>query len=133
VNPNDNWEMGEDLPVGAIRSMSDPTLYDQPDKMSSSKYYCGPKDGGGVHTNSGVSNKAAYLMVAGGTFNGFNVTPLHGGMPEVAKIYYEVQTHLTTSASDYADLYDGLRQACTNLMASGVTNAADCQQVKKLY
>jgi hypothetical protein len=134
VNPNDNWLMGEALAGGAIRSMSDPTLFYQPDKMSSSNYFCGSwsgaDDNGGVHTNSGVGNKAAYLMVAGGVFNGKTITPLPGGMPEVAKIYYEVQTHMLTSAGDYADLYTDLRQACTNLIGSGVTTAADCQQVR---
>jgi len=129
-NPSDDWLMGEALAGGAIRSMKDPTLYGQPDKMSSSLYFCGSDDGGGVHTNSGVGNKAAYLMVAGGTFNGKTITPLPGGMVEVAKIYYEAQIHLLTSATDYADLYNDLQQACSNLVASGVVPAADCQQVK---
>ena len=31
-------------------------------------------DSGGVHTNSGVNNKAAFLMTDGGTFNGRTVT-----------------------------------------------------------
>jgi Zn-dependent metalloprotease len=132
VPPADDWLLGEALPIGAIRSMSNPPLYGQPDKMSSGLYYCGSwsYDNGGVHTNSGVGNKAAYLMVVGGAFNGKTITPLPGGMSEVAKIYYEVQTHLLTSAGDYADLYDDLQQACTNLIGSGVTTAADCQQVK---
>ena len=135
VTTSDDWLMGEALPIGAIRSMSDPTLYGQPDKMSSSNYFCGSwsgvgDDNGGVHTNSGVGNKAAYLMVAGGVFNGKTITPLPGGMPEVAKIFYEVQTHMLTSAGDYADLNDNLQQTCTNLIGSGVTTTADCQQVK---
>ena len=134
VYTGDNWLLGEALPGGAGRSMSNPPLYGQPDKMSSGWYYCGSwssaNDNGGVHFNSGVGNKAAYLMVVGGTFNNKTITPLPGGMPEVAKIYYEVQTQLITSAGDYADLYDSLQQACTNLIGSGVTTAADCQQVK---
>jgi bacillolysin len=130
VNPNDDWLMGEAVPGGAVRSMKDPTLFQNPDKMSSNFYVCGTDDNGGVHTNSGVGNKAAYLMVAGGTFNGKTITPLPGGMVEVAKIFYEVQTNLFTSGGDYADLYDDLQQACSNLIGSGVTTAADCQQVK---
>ena len=46
------------------------------------------KDNGGVHINSGVSNKAAYLMTDGGTFNGKTVAGL--GITKAAKIYYEV-------------------------------------------
>jgi bacillolysin len=130
VNPNDDWLMGEAVPGGAVRSMKDPTLFQNPDKMSSNFYVCGTDDNGGVHTNSGVGNKAAYLMVEGGTFNGKTITPLPGGMVEVAKIFYEVQTHMFTSGGDYADLYDDLQQACSNLIGSGVTTADDCQQVK---
>jgi bacillolysin len=128
------WLMGEDLPIGAIRSMSDPTIYGDPDRMSSSNYYCKLGDGnendrGGVHINSGVNNKAAYLMTDGGSFNGQTVAGL--GIAKVADIYYEVQTNLFTTASDYQDLYDGLIQACSNLVGVGGITAADCQEVQK--
>lgn len=130
------WLMGEDLPsIGAIRSMKDPPLFSDPDKMTSPHYYavtCGDFnsncDNGGVHINSGVNNKATYLMVDGDTFNGKTVTGL--GIPKVAKIYFEVQANLLTSGSDYADLYTALAQACQNLIAGGVTTAGDCQQVQ---
>ncbi len=122
------WLMGEDLPIGAIRSMSDPTIYGDPDRIGSSNYWCNTGDGGGVHINSGVSNKAAFLITDGGVFNGKTVVGL--GITKAAKIYYEVQTNLLTSAGDFADLYNGLQQACLNLIgASGIT-ASDCVQVK---
>lgn len=132
VQPGDTagvrWLIGEDLSIGAFRSMSDPTLYGDPDKMTSANYYCGEDDGGGVHTNSGVANKAAYLMADGGTFNGKTVSPL--GITKTAKIFYEVQTNFFTSASDYQDLYYGLQQACTNLVGTGGITTADCDEVK---
>ena len=125
------WLMGEDVTGwDPIRSMSDPTIYDDPDKMSSSYYYCGEADAGGVHSNSGVNNKAAFLMTDGGTFNGQTITGL--GIAKVAKIYYEVQTNLFTTASDYQDLYDDLLQACSNLIGPGGITAGDCQQVQKV-
>jgi len=122
--PGDRWLMGEDLPIGAIRSMSNPTLYGDPDKMTSTYYYCGEADNGGVHINSGVGNKAAYLMVDGGSFNGYTVTGM--GISKTADLWYEVQTNLLTSGSDYADLYDCLQQAAINLGY----NANDRQTVK---
>ena len=127
------WLMGEDLPIGAIRSMSNPPAYGDPDRMGSSNYHCGPDDFGsddmgGVHTNSGVGNKAAYLMAAGGSFQGYDVAAL--GIVKTAKIFYKVQTDLFTSASDYQDLYDGLQQACTTLIGTAGITAADCQEVK---
>lgn len=122
--------MGEDVPGGAIRSMSNPPAYNDPDRMTSSLYDCDvqERDNGGVHTNSGVANKAAFLMVDGGTFNGRTVTGL--GIPKVASMFYEVQTRLLTSASDYQDLYNALQQACTNLIGTNGITAADCQQVR---
>ena len=73
--------LGEDLAPragGVARDMSDPTAYGQPDHTASNLYDFAPDydDNGGVHTNSGVPNKTAYLVVdgtagePGGAFNG---------------------------------------------------------------
>lgn len=121
------WLMGEDLPIGAIRSMSNPPLYGDPDKMTSANYYTGTGDNGGVHFNSGVNNKAVSLMVDGGTFNSQTVTGL--GITKVAKIYYYVQTNLLTSGSDYADLYYALQTSCAALTGTAGITSANCQEV----
>ncbi len=121
------WQMGEDLTsFGVIRDMSDPTLYGDPDKMTSPNYYQAPFDSGGVHSNSGVNNKAVYLMVDGDTFNGKTVTGM--GITKVAKIYYYVQTNLLVSGSDYADLYYALQTACSALVGTSGITASDCQE-----
>jgi hypothetical protein len=123
------WKLGENLPIGAIRDMKDPTVFGDPDRMLSANYYCGTADNGGVHTNSGVGNKAAYLMVDGGTFNGYTVTGI--GIDKTIKIFYEAQTNLLTSAADYQDLHDALNQACTNLTGTVGITTANCDQVRK--
>jgi len=125
--PSERWLMGEDLPGGEIRNMKNPPQFGDPDKINSEHYYCQRAtggDAGGVHTNSGVCNKAAYLLTDGDTFNNYTVTGL--GIDKAADLFYEVQTNLLTSASDYEDLYDCLQQAAVNLGWS----AADRQQVK---
>jgi Zn-dependent metalloprotease len=123
------WLLGEDVTgLGAIRSMSDPPQFGHPDKMSSTYYYEGGGDSGGVHTNSGVNNKAVYLMVDGGTFNGRTVTAL--GWEKTGAIYYEVNTNLLTSGADYSDLYYALQQACSNLVGQHGITAGDCVEVK---
>jgi bacillolysin len=123
------WQLGEDISgLGAIRDMRDPTLFDQPDKMSSPLYTQDVFDNGGVHSNSGINNKAAYLMVNGGTFNGKTVSPL--GWTKTAAIYYEVNTNLLTSGADYADLYFALQTACSNLIGQKGITTANCAEVK---
>ncbi|MGE3686242.1 MAG: M4 family metallopeptidase, partial [Acidimicrobiia bacterium] len=123
------WEIGEDLPIAAIRDMEDPGIFGDPDRVTSPNFWGGEGDQHGVHINSGVNNKAAFLMVDGGNFNGQVVGAL--GALKTAKIYYEAQTALLTPGSDYLDLYHALPQACTNLLgASGIT-IADCANVTK--
>jgi bacillolysin len=124
------WLIGEDITGpggGAIRNMANPPQFGDPDRMSSSNFYVGVTDYGGVHTNSGVNNKAAYLMVDGDTFNGTTVSGI--GLDKVEAIYYEAQTNLLTSGSNYHDLADVLQQACNNLIGTVGITAADCQQV----
>ena len=123
------WQMSEDVSgLGAIRSMSNPPLFNDPDRMSSVNYYEGEIDNGGVHSNSGVNNKAIYLLVDGGTFNGKTVTAL--GWQKTAAIYYEANTNLLLSASDYSDLYYALQQACNNLIGQNGITSGNCLEVK---
>jgi bacillolysin len=127
--PAVKWLMGEDVPgLGAIRSMKNPPAFKNPDSMTSAYYYTGSSDSYGVHTNSGVSNKTAYLMVEGGTFGGKTVTPL--GLTKTAKIFYEAQTNLIGSGTNYLDLYYALQQACFDLVGTGGITMGDCQAVR---
>jgi Zn-dependent metalloprotease len=123
------WQLGEDLSIGAIRNMSNPPAFGDPDRTGSANFTLDSSyvDSGGVHTNSGVNNKAAFLMVDGGTFNGQTVVGL--GTAKVGQIYYEALTGLMTSGTDYQDLYYYLRQACTNLIGQFSITSTDCQQV----
>ena len=125
-NASAKWKIGEDIPtIGDIRNMKNPGLFLDPDKMSSSNYFTGSEDNGGVHINSGINNKAVYLMTDGGTFNGQTISGL--GITKVAQLYYEVQTKHLTSGSDYLDLYNALIQACSDLVT---LSSADCTQVE---
>jgi len=123
------WLLGEDSPQGAFRSLSNPPAYGNPDRMTSSLYACGAVDNGGVHSNSGVANKAAYLMADGGAFHGQSVAGL--GIAKTAKIWYETQTNLLTSAGDYQDLYSALQLACRNLIGEAGITGQDCVQASR--
>lgn len=117
--PEVRWLMGEDVPgFGAIRDMQDPTTFGDPDRMRSPLFYTGSGDNGGVHINSGVGNKLAYLLTDGDTFNGRTITAM--GISTTADLMYECQVNLLTSTSNYAGLYNALTQAAINL---GLTQA----------
>jgi len=129
-SPSARWLIGEDLTgtIGVIRDMADPPAMGDPDKMSSPYYWYSAGDNGGVHFNSGINNKAAFLMTDGGNFNGYTVNGL--GIGKVADIYYEAQTNLLTSGSDYADLHTALGQACQNLIGIDGITSGDCLNVQ---
>ena len=113
--PGVKWLLGEDLPwpFTYLRNMANPPDRAMPDRMSSSNFYKGNDDNGGVHHNSGVGSKLAYLLTDGDNFNGYTISEM--GISKVADLFYEVQTHLLNSASDYPDLYTQLSQAAINL------------------
>lgn len=137
-SPSVRWLIGEDLTSigGAIRDMKNPPAYECPDTMSSSYYYNGTADYGGVHTNSGVGNKLCYLLTDGDTFNGYTVTGF--GIDKAAQLFYECQTHLLNSGSDYEDLYFTLLNAADNLGFSqddkdNIENACAAVEIKTSY
>jgi Zn-dependent metalloprotease len=139
-SPNVRWQMGEDvittLTVGPFRDMKNPPAYDCPDTMSSSYYYNGTIDSGGVHTNSGVGNKLCYLLTDGDTFNGYTITGF--GIDKAAQLFYECQTNLLNSGSDYEDLYFTLLTAAGNLNFSqadidNIENACAAVEIKTIY
>lgn len=58
-----NWNIGS--PFGEdnqpIRSLNNPSIYNQPEHMS--QYVLISEDYGGIHINSGIHNKAAYKLI----------------------------------------------------------------------
>lgn len=133
-----DWKLAEDLPIGAIRDMKDPTSFGDPDRTGSALWFADTStygDGGGVHFNSGVGNKTAYLISQGGTFNGQTITGIDGAdttLDKTAHLYYDAIVKLT-SGSDYANLADVLEQTCATFAGTGAHGftAADCTNVSK--
>lgn len=101
-----DWVVGDDIytpgtPGDALRSLANPTLYNQPDNMSN--YYNTSSDNGGVHTNSGIPNKAGYLIAQS------------IGCAETAQIYYRALTNYMTTTTDFQGARTALIQAATDL------------------
>ncbi|MFI9503759.1 M4 family metallopeptidase [Nocardia sp. NPDC052566] len=126
--PANRWRLGACSAIGVIRDMKNPNAFQDPDTYRGTYWYSGSGDNGGVHTNSGVGNKAAQLMVDGGSLNGVSVTGI--GIPKTAALYWTTQTILTSN-SNYAALGSALAAACKTNVRNGTagTTAADCTQV----
>ena len=113
--PAVKWLLGEDLSVfGAIRDMSDPTVFGDPDRVSHPNYSCGFADNGGVHINSGVPNKNFYLLTEGGAFNGQTIQPL--GLTKAAAIHYQAVTNYLTPATRFPGYFFSLWRSCQDLI-----------------
>jgi Zn-dependent metalloprotease len=101
-----DWLMGEDLciPGGgytAFRSMQDPTIYGDPANMS--QYVVTTSDNGGVHTNSGIPNKAFY-----------NFATAIGSRTIAGKVWYTADRDYMTSTTNFS----GARAATLQAVAA---------------
>lgn len=115
-----DFEIGEDIYTpgtsgDALRSMSDPSKYGDPDHYS--VRYTGTQDNGGVHINSGIINKQAYLLSEGGTFYGVTVPGI--GREKLGDIYYRMNTVYLTSSSTFSQARAAAVQAATDLYGNG--------------
>lgn len=120
ANDRPDWLMGEDisgpgLGAVALRSLADPSLMGDPDHYS--KRYVGTQDNGGVHTNSGIANKIAYLVASGGTHYG--VTVQGQGVNVMEKVFYRALTTYMTSSTNYAGAKSACVQSATDLYGAG--------------
>jgi bacillolysin len=109
LDPSD-FLMGEDVYTpgrsgDALRSMSNPTLYGQPEHMN--QYVNTSSDNGGVHINSGIPNKAAYYTISS------------IGKAQAEKIYYRALTVYLTPTSNFSYARAALLQSAADLYGSG--------------
>jgi hypothetical protein len=114
----DDWLMGEDLPGGYIRSISDPRASRPPQPDTNN----GANACAGVHTNSGIPNKVAYLVSDGGVHYGVSVAGLGKGALEA--IWFRALRFHMGPSTDFAGARDATIAAATTLFGSG--SAAVC-------
>ena len=130
-NKNPDYEIGEDVYTpkiagDALRSMSNPTKYGDPDNYANR--YTGTSDNGGVHTNSGIINKAAYLITQGGTAYGVTVTGI--GNDKLAQIFYRANTVYLTASSTFSQARAACVKAASDLFG---TSSAEVTTVNKAF
>ncbi|WP_088008368.1 M4 family metallopeptidase [Indiicoccus explosivorum] len=127
-NNDPDWLVGEDIYTptisgDALRSMADPTENGDPDHYS--KRYTGTDDNGGVHWNSGISNKAAYLLAVGGTHYGVTVNGI--GTEKAGDIFYRTLTVYLTPNSTFSQYRSAAVQAATDLYGAGSAETASVE------
>lgn len=124
---DDQWLLGEDIMKNGdagLRNMSNPEAFSQPSKVGG-KYYVNPtnpndyNDYGGVHTNSGIINHAAYLMWKNGIYD----------KTRLARLFYN-SLFIMNSTSDFKDCRHAVVNAAKNMNMSSqeiniVNNAFD--------
>lgn len=94
-----DWELGEGLFTGGspLRDLSDPTRFRQPKHMRD--FVVTTRDHGGVHTNSGIHNFAAFkVMTAKNSSGNFVFTA-----KECAAIFYLTLTQRLSRTSQFTD------------------------------
>ena len=126
IGTND-WLIGSERDNGAIRSMEDPSILDDPDTYQGSDWAntceeC--SDYGGVHTNSGVQNKWFYLLSEGGSGTNdnndqYNVPSIFTNQKEIAAYvaYMNLIAYLDPS-SDYEEARSGSILAASDAYGS---------------
>ncbi len=103
--PNFNWTIGEKSGL-TLRSISDPSLFNQPDTYLGTHWYTGTGDNGGVHINSGFINKWFYLIADGGTGtndNGLNYTITGMGFNDAIRIVYHAMISYIVPQTNFED------------------------------
>jgi len=127
-----NYLLAEDIYInsGALRNMSNPNEFDQPDTYLGDLWYIGGFDNGGVHTNSGVQNYWFYLLAEGGSGvndlgNSFSVNGL--GLDTALQIAYRNLTVYLTPNSEYADARFYSVESATDLFGSCSPQVAETE------
>lgn len=113
-----NWLIGEDVWLAApgyLRSMSNPEATDQPSHMSEYQSLPLEVDAGGVHINSGIPNRALYLLTEGLTQEGLGTSI---DVAKAEKIVYQSMTTLPTNAS-FLDAGLSLAETASALYGDG--------------
>lgn len=121
----DDWLMGEDLSIGAIRSLENPSDYGLPEDMDEYQRYF-LYDNGGVHINMGIPSYAVYLLSDGGTHKG--VTVVGQGRDVAEDIMWRVESTKLTSSAKFTDWANASVAACGELFGA---SSAKCQQTSQ--
>jgi Zn-dependent metalloprotease len=149
VVDTDDWLLAEGLlnGQGPIRSMSDPLngqcdspngpvgmqACNDPDRWSLRLSFTTSSDNGNVHSNSGIQNKATFLMAQGGFFNGHSIAGM--GKAKTRRLLYFLTRFLQPSTATFADARNWAVSGAQAFVQNGFYGftAADVCSVRNAY
>jgi len=125
-----NWHIGGGLLANGapFRDMSDPTLHGQPAHMNNFKVLPNTRNGdnGGVHTNSGIHNKAAFKILTSVKGSALVFKP-----EEVAAFFYLALTQRLSRTSQFADSRSAVLNSARTLFRT-LTPAALAEKISAI-
>jgi Zn-dependent metalloprotease len=116
-----DWKLGKELfkdGIRFVRDMENPEVGHMDDYMYKGQFCNRFNDFCGVHTNSGIPNKAAVLLAK------------KIGLEKLGKIYYLTLTQLLRTNSDFAEAKAQTEAACATLYGQG---SLDCAAVGEAF
>ena len=119
IDRND-WQIGEDVvkagatPNNCLRDMQDPHKGSPSQPNHLNEKYTGSADNGGVHINSGITNRAFYLFASDPGV----------GIDKAEKVYYKALRDYLVKSSQFIDCRLAVIQAANDLYGSSVATIA---------
>lgn len=126
-----NWQIGEDLTDTGLplRDLSDPAAFEQPAHMDDYLALDDEDDHGGVHSNSGIHNRAAFNVLTARTgAGGFVFIPV-----EVARMYYVTLVAHLSRTSGFSDCRAGMLLAAKSMFAAAPDASERIAAVSNAY
>lgn len=119
-----NWTIGEDVYLhnaGVMRDMRNPNNGDPKQPATMREYIATAGDSGGVHGNSGIPNRAAWLVAEGLTAEGLGTSI---GREKTEKIWYRALTTYLHPYDRFLEARRALIQAAIDLYGDSAEAAA---------
>ncbi len=125
-----DWKIGEELDGTGLplRDLSDPPACGQPGHMRDYRDLGEDVDHGGVHTNSGIHNKAAFNLLTA-TRNGVPVLD----PATVAKLFYLTLTEQLSRTSGFSDSRRGLEIVARSLFRVDPDRTARMETIAQAF
>ncbi|NFM77730.1 peptidase M4 family protein [Clostridium botulinum] len=122
-----NFVLGEDCWIagGVMRDMENPSRGGQPAHMKDYSYKSMDDDNGGVHTNSGIINHAAYLIA-----DGFEKTGAKDSKDIMGKLFYTANCYYWDQTTNFAKCRNDVVKVARDLYGD---NSKEVEIVKNAF